>query len=85
MHSDVNTGTYDRNRRFPVEKGTRYGNACIYFSGRDEERELAETKARKDAIEAWVERWGPIPWDLVQIVTTHVTCQVIVDVRVEPL
>lgn len=84
MNTDTNTGVYDRNRRFTVEEMTRYANCCIYFDPRKVSRLTAESKARREAVKAWEDRWGPIPWELVQIVTTHVTCQVIVDLRVSP-
>jgi len=90
----VNTYVYDKNRRYPVEAGTRAANVTSYLPGgydpsmvRDEEavrrKELAD-KTVEVAIAAWESRWGPIPWDRTQIMTMHLTVQCLVEVRVDP-
>ena len=83
MTADTNVGVYEKNRRNTVTAGTRYGNCCVLFDPRTTSRYSVEQYARLRAVEAWEKEWGPIPWDLVQIVTTHVTMQVIVDLRVD--
>ena len=83
MTTDTNVGVYEKNRRNTVTAGTRYANCCILFNPRTTSRYSVEQRARREAVEAWEKEWGTIPWDLVQIVTTHVTMQVIVDLRVD--
>jgi len=84
MTSDTNTGVYDRNRRFTVEAGTRYGNCCVSFNPRTTSRLAVESFARREAVAAYEKEYGPIPWGLVQIMITHTSAQVIVDLRVDP-
>lgn len=84
--------TLPKNRRLELPAGTRYANALVHIEGpirtgtEDEHKRRieAETKARQIALDAWCEKWGPIPWDLAEITAHHLTIQVMVDVRVMP-
>ena len=83
--AEITTYTYNKNRRFPVEAGTRAANVLVYFGGGDHYRTGIQTRAMAVAVEQWEYRWKePFPWDLAQFMVLHVTCQVLVEVRVEP-
>lgn len=91
----VSTYVYDKNRRYPVEAGTRASQAMGYLPGGyipADERVVSEEVRRKalsaqvvDAVvTAWEARWGEMPWDLVQMTITHLTVQCLVELRVDP-
>lgn len=79
----VETYTYDKNRRYPVAAGTRCSSVVLRYEAWDLKQAIAT--AHDAAVSAWEEHWGKVPWDLVQIVTTILTVQVVVELRVEPV
>lgn len=77
--------TLPRTRRLELVEGTRYTNVTVDIDGSDHDARLdAESRARQIALDAWCEKWGPIPWDFTEITSIHLTVQVMVDVRVTP-
>jgi hypothetical protein len=80
----ASTYTYDKNRRFPVEAGTRAAHVLVQFGGGHHYRLGIQNEAVQVAVSEWTTRWGELPWDLAQIVIHHFTIQVLVEVRVEP-
>lgn len=78
-------GTYDRNRRYTVEKGTREASVVsIVLANTLKGRMQAEARGRRAVIEAFEKEWGTPPTDRCQIVHTHLTVQIITTLRVEP-
>ena len=83
--AEVSTYIYERNRRQPIAAGTRTSNVLIRFSGDDRLRLAWTNKAIELAVLEWQLRWGgSIPWSLSEIMVYHLTCQVLVELRVPP-
>jgi len=86
---DLLTYTYDHNRRYPVSEGTQC--ACAYwkigraaFVGETARRTQAQAEAVAAAVKIYEERWGLLDWGDCQMLITHVSLQVVVELRVEP-
>ena len=83
--AEITTYTYDKNRRFPIEAGTRAANVLVVFGGGDHFRPGVQAAAMAVAVEQWEYRWKePFPWNLAQFMVLHINIQVLVEVRVEP-
>jgi hypothetical protein len=80
----VTSYIYDKNRRFPVDAGTKAVSVLVLYRGPDNRRRPVQSRAIEVAIQEWEERWGKFPWDLGVIVVHHFTIQIMVEVRVEP-
>jgi hypothetical protein len=76
-------GVYDRNRRYDVEKGTKFADVV-----RDVEpggdRIAASVDALKDAQRAFYAEHGPIDWWRADFTVSHTTAQVVVELRERP-
>lgn len=86
----VGAGTYDKNRRYSVAKGTTYVHTrAKMFSlssgiGSHYAREFQSEQVIKVASREWTRiHQRPVPWDCVQITITHVTSEVFCEFRVE--
>ena len=80
----VSSYEYDKNRRFTVEAGTRASNVLVQFGGGNGYRVGVQNAAMEAAVTEWERRWGALPWDLAQFMVMHLSCQVLVELRVEP-
>ena len=85
-HLGCDTYVFDRNRAYnKITAGTRASAIVITYPHVSEAlRVRYTTKAVARAAAAWEARWGAIPWDLTQIVVSHLTFQVCVEFRVDP-
>lgn len=82
---EVETGVYDRNRRYGVEAGTRYAHAIKYCSSDSSGiRRIEISEVIREASVEWAKKWGDIPWQNVDMTVTCTSAQVLVEFRVRP-
>lgn len=82
---EVETGVYDKNRRYGVEAGTRYVHAITRsISNISYARLIAVRQVTEEAVRQWQEKWGEIPWQNVDMTVTCTSGQVLVEFRVRP-
>jgi hypothetical protein len=83
------TYEYDRNRAFKVFKGTQ----CAYVqwkighdyrAGVTGRRMQAQFEAVAEAVKLYEKEYGLVPWESCQLLITHSTAKVAVELRVEP-
>lgn len=80
-------GIYDRNRRTGVPAGTKFAIVIVRFDPKRDStdaRRRAGSEALGMAIKAYENTHGPVAWDLAQVVTTHLTGKIAVELRVSP-
>lgn len=88
--SEIDTYYYDRNRAYKVYEGTR----CVSVSMKmrhdagsdtvpDASRMAVQTAACEAAVRAYADRWGPVDWWVTQMLVSHTTIQVVVELRCE--
>jgi hypothetical protein len=77
--------TYDKNRRFTTEKGTREVSliGTLPHDKADLRPEI-ETRQRRAVIEAYEERWGKLGYETYEVKHIHLTCQVMTILNVCP-
>jgi hypothetical protein len=79
----IEVGEYDRNRRYTVERGTKYVHAQVHFGIHDSAEDVtavAVAAAYKKARELWAFRHDEIDYTV-----TIFTCQVLVELRWRPI
>lgn len=77
--------TYDKNRRFTTEKGTRE----VVLVGtvphdKPDLRPQIEINQRASVLAAYEERWGELGYETYEVKHLHLTCQVMTILNVEP-
>lgn len=73
---------YEVNRRSTVTKGTREASAVANMNdGSVASRAAAEKLARQRATEIWVDKWGELPIDRLEVIVWHLSFEVLVAVR----
>ena len=82
----VESGVYDKNRRYPVEAGTKFTQASVrfHYTEDDEVRQRASAEALEAAVVEFRRVYGDLDWQSASISTVHVSCQVLVELRVAP-
>lgn len=77
--------TYDKNRRFTTEKGTREVSlvGSVSYHQPDLRPEI-EIRQRRAVIEAYEERWGKLGYETYEVKHLHLTCQVMTILNVWP-
>lgn len=77
-------GVYERNQRSTIEAGTKYASMRLRFPWTlsDAARMSLGAEALRLVVEEYRRVHGPVEWDFAEVITAHVTCQVIVELRV---
>ena len=85
------TYLYNRNRRFEVPEGTqcssvhwKIGSQYPHQEGETHRRMRAQADAVAHAVKIYEERWGLLDWGICQMLISHMTSVVVIELRVEP-
>lgn len=81
---EVEVGEYDKNRRYEVEKGTKFVHVIIGFDTCMSPADVAAEALRHAANRA-VQEFGDFRHEQVDYVVAFVTSKVLVEYRVRPL
>lgn len=92
-HPEALTYKYDRNRRYEVAKDTQCASvhwkigreADRFAEGETNRRLRAQADAIAFAVQIYEKRWGLLDWGICQMLISHMTIMVVVELRVEPL
>jgi hypothetical protein len=82
---DIEFRELDKNRRLPLEKGTRIVHATGHYIPDDVNSAYSvERQLRTACVDAYTEKWGGATLDQMQWCITYFTMQIAVELRVFP-